>query len=603
MELVSLILFITYGFGIGSLAMLLVKPQENLLERLIMTFGIGLSIIPLAVSILGQLRLPIDWRLFLIVAVAGVISFFYSLSKHPADIKATKSTMIIGIVLIIFALTAFMYVKGAFAYAWLEDDDSWTHAMSMHYVANQESVREPVAGKDLYQYLDPYPPGYDGIMGLLGQTASSLQWTLKFFNAIIISCSILFFYFFSKEFLEDKTKALLATAVIASVPAFMSHFIWALSLLIPIFLVSLYMLEMVRHDRKYWILAALAISGVLLVQPTTAVKVGVMLAIYGAFKLLAKDASWKPVWAAIIAGLAISMVAWWIPAFVSGHAYQNFIGGRGDVPGFSLKYPGTADRPYSLSDFLFVSGQNMINNPVGLGLVACLLAAIGIIASAAYGRKMLAQPWIPITLAWLGFTFIGVEGAALPVQFFAFRFWMLIALPVSILAAEGTVKLARLSAAYNIPATVVYGICILGLLATSAQAKFETNTASWGVGMGFYSAQDVPAYIWMHDNLKPKTPVFGLCGMESAAHLIGFDMYQCTWCDSERDFSQSSLNNTAQQIHDWLRGHNYQYTMLDSSCVIYFGLNATNQRLQEMSASGGFTPAYSSESAIILKVA
>ena len=42
---------------------------------------------------------------------------------------------------------------------------------------NAESIR----------YMNPYPPAYDILFGILHQTNDSVYWTLKFFNALIIS--------------------------------------------------------------------------------------------------------------------------------------------------------------------------------------------------------------------------------------------------------------------------------------------------------------------------------------------------------------------------------------------------------------------------------
>src|SRR4030042_1450406 len=108
--------------------------------------------------------------------------------------------------------------------------------------------------------MDPYPPGYDLLMGVLLQTANSVMWILKFFNALIISVSIAFFYFFAKELMGDKNKALFSTFCLAAVPAFMSHFIWAISLAVPLYFVAFYCLERIKQDKKWFIVSIAAIA-------------------------------------------------------------------------------------------------------------------------------------------------------------------------------------------------------------------------------------------------------------------------------------------------------------------------------------------------------
>ena len=89
-----------------------------------------------------------------------------------------------------------MYHKGAFNYPYLEDDDSWSHAMGVEYVSIEKTVFEKTSVG--FHYIDPYPPAYEMLFGIIHQTNDSIYWTLKFFNALIISLSIIFFYFFAK---------------------------------------------------------------------------------------------------------------------------------------------------------------------------------------------------------------------------------------------------------------------------------------------------------------------------------------------------------------------------------------------------------------------
>ena len=130
-----------------------------------------------------------------------------------------------------------MYTSGAFKYPYLENNDPWSHAKGAEFISIQKTAFDPnpFDTTNALTYVDPYPPSYDIFMGVLHQTSQSLNWTLKFFNSLIISLGILFFYYFAKSFIGDEQKALYATFVLAMIPCYPSHFIWAHSLVITLF--------------------------------------------------------------------------------------------------------------------------------------------------------------------------------------------------------------------------------------------------------------------------------------------------------------------------------------------------------------------------------
>ena len=92
--------------------------------------------------------------------------------------------------LVVFAFTFYIYGSGAFNYPYLEDDDPWGHAEGVKYMAIEKNAFGP--GTEYTGYINPYPPTYDTLMGILHQTNDSVYWTLKFFNALIISLSVIY---------------------------------------------------------------------------------------------------------------------------------------------------------------------------------------------------------------------------------------------------------------------------------------------------------------------------------------------------------------------------------------------------------------------------
>jgi 5-formyltetrahydrofolate cyclo-ligase len=57
-----------------------------------------------------------------------------------------------------------VYAYGAFAYPYLEDDDSWSHAKTVEYITETGKLTEPYTNKDVFGYLDPRPPVYDLVL-------------------------------------------------------------------------------------------------------------------------------------------------------------------------------------------------------------------------------------------------------------------------------------------------------------------------------------------------------------------------------------------------------------------------------------------------------
>ena len=195
MSLITIVLFFVYCYGLGFTVSSFVKNSENFLERNLMRLGFGLSLLPFLALVLNMIKIPADWRI--ILALSLVYPLYYLLrnyKKFNFSFKLTKTNLSIFIMLIIFFVNFYIYGSGAFNYPYLEDDDSWSHAMGVKYISIEKTA---FVGADTpFHYIDPYPPAYDLLLGILHQTNDSVYFTLKFFNALIISLSTIFFYFF-----------------------------------------------------------------------------------------------------------------------------------------------------------------------------------------------------------------------------------------------------------------------------------------------------------------------------------------------------------------------------------------------------------------------
>ena len=278
MEFFSIAFFLIVLYGFGSSISFIAKESEDFLERHLMRFGIGLGIMPAFGFLLNLLGIPLDWRIFLIASLLVLaVKYYFDYRKNEIfNIKFNLNLYSIFMI-VLFAITLYMYTAGAFAYPYLEDDDSWSHALSIKYVSIEKTV---FAVQPIFHYIDPYPPAYDMLMGVVHQTNDSVYWTLKFFNALIISLSIIFFYFFAREFTNSSKKALFSTFALFAIPAFLSHFIWALALTVPLYFVSFYCIERIKHDKKWWIIGCAAIMTTLTSSPTHSTYFGLFFALY-----------------------------------------------------------------------------------------------------------------------------------------------------------------------------------------------------------------------------------------------------------------------------------------------------------------------------------
>ena len=652
-SLLTVVLFFVYTWGLGFSLTRLVRESENFLERNIMRIGFGLSAFIVLGIILNALHIPLDYRIFLLASVAVPLYWLFfrkgytQLRIPKISLKLTVSNVVIAVVLLIFLFSWFMYTSGAFSYPYLEDDDPWGHATAAKYVSVMKTTFDsPYLN---FQYMDPYPPGYDMTFGILAQTASSVYWVLKFFNALLISLSLLFFFFFAKEFLGSRAKALFATFVLASVPAYLSHFIWAPALAMAVFFQTMYALGMIKNDKKWWIVAGVCFASILLAHPTHAVKLSALIAIYVGVKLIYSFISDKKAWLAqnldyvngVALGAALSLF-WWafkLKAF-AGISRSGFRSGQAAAEQaiahssniFTKVWTiitqalnaegGTATRAYSLSDFVFAHSQNMINNPIGFGVVVSLLVFAGMVAaimkfSVSVSRRESPPVWLPITLGWLIFTFLGVNSKTfnLPIGLFAFRFWMILAIPFAIIAAEGFfalldgISLLKLDKASGTAIKVLLILIVVaGVLFTSTKQKYDVNTANWPPGAfwtviqnpstGAIVAHELSDYHWL-TTLPAGTRVFTF---SNADQVIGFDLFACGWCKADYDMKQRFGNITAVELHDFLKANNYPYFIIGGLQTKSYGFNQTVILINDTaSRTDLFTIVHQSQVALVFR--
>lgn len=634
-SITTIFLFFLYCWGIGFTATYLLKKPDNRWERHLLNIGIGLGIIPIIFILLNFFHIPLDWKILLALSVAFP-SYILACRIQKKDFSVPKpclrkSDLIILAVLLIFAVSFYIYAKGAFSYPYLEDEDPWGHAVGAKYVALEKNAYDPSLESSteeidvVLSYIDPYPPAYDILMGVLHQTSPDLRWTLKFFNALIISLGFIFFYLFAQLLMESKTKALLATAILAMIPSYLSHFIWAHSLVITIFFPFMYAFHKGLEDKKWLFIAGIITASIWVTQNfEQPIKLATLALIYVlVFSLAYRRFLWRHI-AAIFSGIVISFTWWAVMINKYGLAkFLAYYGGdvinKGDTvvlsssgSGFNpvefiisawqafTNPGGTASRTYSFSDFFFAKGANMINNPIGIGIALSLLTLTGVIFLLWKYKSSIAQKengWRSLILFWLIFTFWAVNGLNFPVSVArgAFRSWMILAIAASLVAAEGIYILKDLINSK----TLKYGflfLVLVGIMFTSGLQKYQVNTSVWPTSGSFTDSSEPFQYAAWFDTIPDNTKVFTYAPRDKL--VIGFGKFSCAWCQEVIDFRRDIMDKSAEELYSFLKSNGYEYLIINGPMDYrYYSKQlppenpdeTMNLKYQEILNSGRFT--------------
>jgi hypothetical protein len=610
MRIITILLFFVYMYGLGFSLTFFLKNSSNSFERYLMRIAIGIGIFTILSTFFALLKIPLNWWLFLLLSLITLLIYFLRQGKKHFSIpKLTfkKSTIYFLIVFVLFIFTLSMYTKGAFVYDYYEDGDPWRHAGAAKYIALEKTALEPIGGEELFQYIDPYPPAYDILIAMLYQTSGDIIWTTKFFNALIISLGIIFFYIFAKTLMNDRKKALFSTFVLAMIPCYMSHFIWAHTLVIVLIFPLFYSAEMVKTDKRWWIITSIVFAAVWLAQPTQAIKITILFVIYFIFKLIFDKQFIKEYIFAGISAAILSIVVWWGPTMLKYRSLSAAFGtSSGTLSGQRsfLKFVGTADRVYNFNDFFIAKSQNMINNPIGVGVFLMLLLFITIIFLIIKNKSLLKEEnkWQILVLVWLIFTLIGIHGHRLPVQLWAFRFWMLFAIFFSLFVSIGMFDMLRICKKYGIPSLLIIVIVLGGIWFTSGKQKYAVNTAIWGPSGEFVQYGQFEAWEFIRE-LPKDTKIFYPCLKNKIGDqsLLAYDMYTCIWCEDELIFKSNFLSYNITQINSFLKNKRYQYLFIDGHCT-KDGENETNKKISEISNSGLFSISHQTQGSLIWKI-
>lgn len=538
-------------------------------EDLIMKFMIVFCLIPLFGVLLGYFGLLYWWLLLIPLCI-----FFIILTRSN---EKTSKHEIIAIVLSMVLLGVFLF--GAYRFPWLEDGDPYGYAVSSVHISETHSFTKDV---DLYlsNYAEPDPVGYSILMGTIHQLSGNISDVLKRINALIVAMTILASFYFFKSISDDENLALAASFILFAIPSFLTHFIFATSYAVLMFLVAGYC--MFKKDKLINFLGMFVMISLFLTHHLTSFAFLLFVLVVILFN---KNRKRYMISNTLSAG-AFAGFIWYVPMLMK----YSWAGIKEHI-GFSsaINIAGTADKVYSIYDFIMAKSVNMINVSVGWGPAVFLLLLLGLLLLSIPLLNKQKLKWQDKTmLVYFIITLILVNLAASPIKLMPFRWWTFMAIPVAYFASQGLLSLKNKK--------VIMVIAIIGILTLSFAPKVKINTSVWGASQSYMDEMEGLL------NLKELSDEASIFSFVSNQAVIGFDKKACMWCKEQNTFRGMFLETSPPDIAKFMRDNNYKYLFINGWYVKQFGLDNVNKKIREIGNSNEFTLIKKSKSSIILEV-
>ena len=219
--------------------------------------------------------------------------------------------------------------------------------------------------------------------------------------------------------------------------------------------------------------------------------------------------------------------------------------------------------------------------------------------------------WKVVAVFWLVFTFWVVNGLTFPISIArdAFRSWFLLAIPVCLIAAEGTYVLVNTFRKNKLAQIALAALIVVGVILTSGMQKYDVNTSIWPTSGSFSNMQEPVMYGQLFKQIPLNSNVFLYAPRDKLA--IGYGMFSCLWCEEVIDFRKDIIHKTPDEFYSFLKKNNYEYFMINKNMDYKdlskkFGEEEVKSllpvRYQEFLTSSRLTPIYSDDNVILFKV-
>jgi len=631
--------------------------NPDFVKGLIVRMGVGLGIYPIIGIILNYLHLVYYWMFLGIGCAIGLIALFWRKPKINLKIK-WQPLIILGLV----GASMFMYIGGSYAYPWFENSDPWEYAETSKYVGETGTYSSPFY---FNHFAEPYTQGYQIVMGTIYQINHSIYDTMKVFHNLIISFTVIFFFYFMLRLSNNYRIALLSSIFLWAVPAFFSHFIFALTFNMTIMMVFFYTLL-----RKWRFISILLFASLWVSHFYTAFIATIFLVIIyisrviatkkfnkeyiqiGFFGILLSFLFWVPAyfkyvefdlldavpavggaelffpyWKIISIVVALGMIAYfthplWFKYVVKlleskkmKYIYWMSLGAILLVllipsPGSIMFKGGSGDRVYGLGDFFIAKGQGLFNNPVGIGLVVMSLFTIGLIFVFLNFDNLLERDNLCLFTSFnlALFSLIGVFGKSLSVGFLPFRMWTFFAIPCAMMAGITLSKICSLiedslkePKGINKLAVIVLIILICFGVYITSFKQKYELNTSMWPEHKIYSPKGIELY--HTTGLPPGTRLTGLCHPTILANSYDFDIEP--WASEEiARYHKIAMNQTVEENHAMYKKYNISYIIVDIGCYSKFNYppDVLNNKVISLEASPLFKVQKVTDEAVLFKV-
>ena len=190
--------------------------------------------------------------------------------------------------------------------------------------------------------------------------------------------------------------------------------------------------------------------------------------------------------------------------------------------------------------------------------------------------------------------FLGLNSATfhLPVGLFAFRFWILLAIPAAILTAETIVLInEKIKVAWITRLFLL--IALSGIFYEAAVPRLRTNLSIWRMGNDWGSPQELVGYISLQKNLKPDTKVFTF---RRPRLVIGFDMDCDYWSEEYQQSLGNAFELTEESFCQALKENEFKYIILGKKEMDFFGEDLLLRKIESLIKSPRFELVYTYQS-------
>ncbi|MCB9362507.1 hypothetical protein H6504_03650 [Candidatus Woesearchaeota archaeon] len=601
-------------------------------------------------------------------------------SKEINTLKIKKSTVYQLLAIVLFISAAQMYIGGSFNYPWFEDGDPYGYAMVSEFIAEECTFfHDEYFAHYVYPYTQGYQIFMGMLLQVHDSTYWVMKFFMSLLCALSLLFFYSFVHAFTNKPDIAFWSTAVLWAVPAWLSHFIYSLNFNM-VLIPVFLYALVRTE--EDKRWQYLgglaLASLIVSHFytsLILIILTVIYIGLRILVMAKIEkpllntlglgLLASLVYWVPVFVTkshlfeeghelggvyvfyplikhllgiggIVAAIFFAALIFLYIAKVNDNLRLRFLEKKYLAPvivaGTTLAFlallilpaekimysGGSASRSYTWGDFFIASPTNMINNPVGIGLVAMTLCCIGLILLLLNYRKLFEEKnfFLLVSLMWLVFTFLGVKGYDLSIGFVPFRMWTFFAIPVALVAGYFIHELIKLS---QVPKEmplkvgafiVLFALVGYGLYATSFSQKYYHNTVPWPEHQVMHPDSQ-PLYIWMRDNLPSGTFVLPYCIYPMTS--FGYDMKVPMWKypelgehmgGSEEPYYNALIKGSAEDAYLFLKEREVEYTILGASCIAKAKRDPQlmNTVLQDLFNHTGFQLVHATNSEFLFRV-